>query len=76
MKAALRRINELISNAQPDNYSSVSYNKYFKDLTSVSNHVMDAQSRMNQRDWKIIHKVHELPESETKNQLLAILKND
>lgn len=74
MKAALKRINELISHAQPDNYSSVSYNKYFRDLTSVSNVVMDAQSRMNQRDWKIIHKIHELPESDIKNELLALLK--
>ena len=33
MKIALTRINELIAGANPDTYDSVSYNKYFRDLT-------------------------------------------
>ena len=46
MNETLKKINEFISTANPDKYTSVSYNTYFKELTSLSNSILNEREKL------------------------------
>ena len=45
MNLALARINELIAGANPDQYDSISYNKYFREMADISNKIMAEEDK-------------------------------
>jgi hypothetical protein len=66
MSTTLKEINKLVANASPDDYSSISYNKYFKDLALISNSVIAEREELKQR-------ILALPDGEAKLALLELL---
>jgi hypothetical protein len=78
MKIALTRINELIAGANPDTYDSVSYNKYFRDLTDISNKIMLDDEKQAEKNAELMKAINELKTgvgitNEHKTKLLEIL---
>ena len=78
MKIALTRINELIAGANPDTYDSVSYNKYFRDLTDISNKIMLDDEKQAEKNAELMKAINELKISvgisiEIKSKLLNTL---
>lgn len=80
MKTSLIRINELIAGSEPDNYDSISYNKYFRDLTDVSNRIMQDEEKQTQKIAEILKAINDLKTgavitNEVKSKLIdALLK--
>lgn len=78
MKTSLTRINELIASANPDGYDSVSYNKYFRDLTDVSNRIMQDEEKETQKNAELLKAINDLKTgvvitNEVKSKLIDIL---
>jgi hypothetical protein len=78
MKLSLTRINELISGANPDAYDSVSYNKYFRDLTDISNKIMLDDEKQVSKNTELLKVINDLKTgvaitNEDKSKLIDIL---
>jgi hypothetical protein len=71
---SLRRINELIANADPNNYDSISYGKYYRDLTSISNHILEEDAEKHAKEKALLLEIHKLEDSEVKTRLLTLIK--
>ena len=67
----LKIINTLISNAEPNKYSSISYGKYYRDLASISSSIIDD----NKKYSRILSLLHSLPDSPTKIQLIDMVND-
>ena len=53
MLNVLTQINELIAKVNPDDYDSVSYGKYFRDLSNLSNMVLESSNKLKEEINKI-----------------------
>lgn len=67
---ALKKINELISDANPDGHPSVSYNKYFGDLTSISDILLEDEEEKKLLNKQLLLEVLNLPDSESKTKII------
>jgi len=76
MTSTLNLINKLISNADPDDYESISYNKYFRDLSSISDSVISDANADKDRNLKMLAEVQKLPDSEIKASLIKLCLQD
>jgi hypothetical protein len=74
MLKSLKYINTLISNADSDNHSNVSYNKYFRDLSTISNTVLEDAEVLKEKEIKILAELSKLPESSAKQNIIMIIK--
>jgi len=74
MNKSLKVVNELVANADPNNYSSISYGKYYRDMTKISNSIIDEFALIQSQNMKIMAEINKLPESSTKNNLLALIQ--
>lgn len=72
MEATLNLINKLIANAEPDNYDNISYSKYFADLANISDSILADNRHLLDTNTKILAQLHDLPDSEIKNNLIAL----
>ena len=73
MKLALKKINELIAGANPDAYKSISYNKYYRDLTDISNNIMQDDETQNKKNAELMKAINSLKDDKEKEILLDIL---
>ena len=73
MNQALLRINQLVASADPTDYDNVSYNKYFRDLSDISNKILEDEERNKQKIAKLAKAINELESNEEKTKLLDIL---
>ena len=73
MKLALKRINELIAGANPDTYKSISYNKYYRDLTDISNNIMQDDETQNKKNAELMKAINSLKDEKEKEILLDII---
>ena len=74
MNNTLKLINAFIANTDPARYNNVSYNKYYRDMTSVSTSLIDESEKYN-KDYKLLLiQVNKLPESTIKDNILRILE--
>jgi hypothetical protein len=65
MIKTIKLINSLIANANPNNYDNVSYNKYYRDLSNISNSILEDNSKLrkevlNIKDEDLKRKILEL----------------
>ena len=74
MNKSLKTVNEVITDADPNNHSSVSYTTYFRNLTKISNSIIDEKEEIEARDAKLIAEINNLPDSISKTNLLAIMQ--
>lgn len=73
MTRSLKFINQLVANADPTNYDSVSYNKFFKNLTDISNMVMDEVNAQSAKDKVMLNEILKLENSPIKDNLLKLI---
>jgi len=71
MLKSLKRINDLVANADPNNYDSISYNKYYRDLASISDAVLEDADEFKTKEVKILSELNNLPESAAKQNIIA-----
>lgn len=71
MTKSLTHINNLIADSDPSN--NVSYNKYLKDLTSVSNILLGEEAQRELKDRAILNQVIQLADSPEKTTILQII---
>ena len=74
MNKSLKVVNELVANAEPNHYDSISYGKYYKDLSKISNSIIDEFEVIKNRDMKLMIEINKLPDSTAKNNLLALIQ--
>ena len=75
MTKTLKLINSLVSEANPDTYNSISYNKYFRDLSKISDSIIE-ESEMHKENLRdFIEEINNLPESVSKKNLQMLLTN-
>ena len=72
MHKTLKKINILIRDARSDNFSSISYNKYYRDLSHISDSIIDEIPN----NTKLLMEIHKLPNSQIKTNLLDLLNHD
>ena len=72
MNEALFKINELISDLQPDD-NDITNNNYLEDLSTISNLILKDDKSRKERDRQMLNILKTMPESEGKNQLINIL---
>lgn len=53
MKETLSFINSLVRDSNPDNYGSISYNKYYKDLSNISDSLLEEISKIKEEIMKV-----------------------
>ena len=70
---ALKKLNDMISTADPDNYSNVSHNKYYRDLTTISNLLLEDQAIKIDIEKKLLLEILNLPDSETRLKLINLI---
>lgn len=46
MSGTLKLINDIISDAKPDNYISISHNTYLRNLTKISDNIITEYSSL------------------------------
>lgn len=73
MNTALKKINDLVATSEPSKYDSISYDKYFRDLTAISNMLLEDEAVKQRREKSLLNLVHNLPGSNLKNQILNLL---
>lgn len=74
MLKSLKRINALVANADPNNYDSISYNKYYRDLASISDAVLEDADEFKTKEVKILAELNNLPESAAKHNIIKIIQ--
>jgi hypothetical protein len=74
MLKSLKVINNLVANANPNDYDSISYNKYYRDLSTISNTVLEDAEAFKIKEMKIMAELHNLPESAAKQNIIRIIQ--
>ena len=74
MLKSLKLINAYISGADPEKYNSISYGKYYRDLTSISNSVLEDAEEFKKKEIKILAELNDLPESAAKQKIIRIIQ--
>jgi len=72
---SLRKINDLLGNANPDDYESISYNKYLRDLTNISNIIINETKDQKEKNISLLKAINSLSDNREKEILLNILLN-
>ncbi len=73
MTKSLKFINECVSSAKPSDYDSVSYNKYFRVLTTISNLIMEDVSASHEKEKSLINEINKLEDGRIKENLLKLV---
>ena len=68
----IKLINEIVSKSDPSRYDNVSYTKYYRDLSSISDSIVNETQTFIERDRKIMVAINNLPNSPEKKVLLEI----
>lgn len=74
MTKTLKYINQLVANADPNNYDSISYGKYYKDLANISTTLLHEQTEQQTKEKSMLIEINKLEDSEAKTRLLNLLK--
>lgn len=75
MLESIKVINSYVSSADPDRYDSVGYSKYFSNLASISDSILEDNKIIQNGMIKLLLEANKLPESENKKNIIAIIEN-
>jgi protein-arginine kinase len=73
MIKTLKLINEMVASATPDDYGSVSYNRYFRNLSEISTSIIDEKEEMDKILQRVKDSICKMDNGKEKSELVFLI---